>query len=551
MTNLVFALCYVLLISINSRYSVEAANPCQPRRFQHDSVVCVCSESYCDTLDPITPTKCGILNVYESDRAGKRLEKRDVQFGNDLAGVSFRNVTINRNQKYQEIIGFGTSWSDAAAIGLNRLSPSLRTKVLRSYFSDEGIEYSTARVVISGCDFSNRPYTYDDVAGDWELNEWALVEEDLQMKFPQMKEALEHASEPIKFIGSSWSPPAWMKNNGKLNNGGQLLAEAGSYQWKQYAKYLLKFFESYKNNGLPFWGMTIQNEPMTGWDEYFPWNTCGFNAEMERDFAKLDLGPVFEAAGFPPKSFHILALDHNRPLAKDWADVVLNDTVASRYVAGLALHWYFYGTAGPYSVYDDIHDKFPNKILLATEACNRNDDGDDPIGLGLWALAEDYAHDILLNLLHRVQGWIDWNMVLDMEGGPNWVGNTHSAPIIVNPEAGEFYKNTQYYSMAHFSKFLPPGTVRIGGMLEEEGKLELGAFERPDGGTVVVVINTYDQEQYFNLNDPDVGDVRVKVGPHSFNSMVYYAKECSSGSARLFQSIMLMILMLSALILSI
>lgn len=281
--------------------------------------------------------------------------------------------------------------------------------------------------------------------------------------------------------------------------------------------------------------MTVQNEPMTGWGNDFPWNTCGFNAEMERDFAKFDLGPIFEAAGYAPDTFHILALDHNRPLAKDWADVVFNDTTASHYLAGLALHWYFYGDAGPYSVYDDIHDKFPNKILLATEACNRNDDDNDHIGLGSWALAEDYAHDILLNLLHRVQGWIDWNMVLDMEGGPNWVGNTHSAPIIVNPEAGEFYKNVQYYAMAHFSKFLPPGTIRIGGTVEEEGTLELGAFQRPDGGTVVIVINTLDQEQYFNLNDPQLGNVKVIVEPHAFTSMVYYT-DCLGSNAMSLQS---------------
>lgn len=269
--------------------------------------------------------------------------------------------------------------------------------------------------------------------------------------------------------------------------------------------------------------MTIQNEPMTGWYNWFPWNTCGFNADMERDFAKLDLGPIFESAGFTPENFHILGFDHNRSMAKAWADIIFNDTLASRYIAGIALHWYFYGTAGPYTVYDEIHNKFPNKILLATEACNRNEKISDPIGLGLWQLAEDYAHDILLDLLHQVQGWIDWNMVLDMEGGPNWVNNTHSAPIIVNPEAGEFYKNTQYYAMAHFSKFLPPGSV-IGGMLEEQGTLELGVFERPDSGTVVVIVNTNDEEQYFNLNDPDLGDVKVKVEPHSFTSMVYYTK---------------------------
>lgn len=187
MVIFVFLVCSALFVSINYRCAVEAATPCQSRRFQHDSVVCVCTESYCDTLDPITRTECGFLNVYESDRAGKRIERRDVPFGNDLSGGSFRNVTINRNQKYQEIIGFGTSWSDAGAIGLNRLSSNLRTKVLRSYFSEEGIEYSTARVVISGCDFSNRPYTYDDIIDDWQLDGWTLVEEDLQMKVRQHK----------------------------------------------------------------------------------------------------------------------------------------------------------------------------------------------------------------------------------------------------------------------------------------------------------------------------------------------------------------------------
>lgn len=170
------------ILSMNDQHLVKAATPCQSRRFQHDSVVCVCTESYCDTLDPIARTECGVLNVYESDRAGKRLDRRDIVFGNDMAGVNFRNVTINRNQRYQEIIGFGTSWSDAAAIGLNRISPNLRSKVLHSYFSDEGIEYSTARVVISGCDFSNRPYTYDDVLDDWQLDGWTLVEEDSDMK---------------------------------------------------------------------------------------------------------------------------------------------------------------------------------------------------------------------------------------------------------------------------------------------------------------------------------------------------------------------------------
>lgn len=180
-----FAILTVAIVFATVVTQSQSAQPCSSRKFNHDSVVCVCSESYCDTLDPITPTNGGLVKVYESDQAGKRLEVREVRFGNDLPGVDpskLRNVSINKNRKFQEIIGFGSSFTDASALGLGRLSPNLRTKVLESYFGTQGIEYSTSRVVISGSDFSNRPYTYDDVQNDWSLNSWALVDEDISYK---------------------------------------------------------------------------------------------------------------------------------------------------------------------------------------------------------------------------------------------------------------------------------------------------------------------------------------------------------------------------------
>jgi len=131
---------------------------------------------------PQIRTPRGTVNIIESDRAGKRLESRTAQFGNDLPGQVSYTVNIDRNTTFQEIIGFGGSWSDAAAIGLGRMSAPLRTEILKAYFSEEGIEYSTARVVISGCDFSTRPYTYDDTIDDWGLNNWNLAEEDVMYK---------------------------------------------------------------------------------------------------------------------------------------------------------------------------------------------------------------------------------------------------------------------------------------------------------------------------------------------------------------------------------
>jgi len=197
-----------------------------------------------------------------------------------------------------------------------------------------------------------------------------------------------------------------------------------------------------------------------------------------------------------------------------------------RWIKGLAVHWFYYGNVGPYDVYDNVHNKFPDKFILATEACNRDEDNTDSRpGLGKWMLAEDYAHDILSDLLHWVGGWTDWNLALDTNGGPNWANNFFSAPIIVNPEAGEYYKNIQFYALAHFSKFLPPGTRRIQttSSLEEVGNLQVGAFERPDdGGIVVIVVNSRDEDQFFKLTEAGYGDLKVRVEARSFNTWLYY-----------------------------
>jgi glucosylceramidase len=162
---------------------VNTGNPCEPRQFNHDSIVCVCTEDYCDSLDPIYKTYSGIVKIFESSRAGKRLESREVSFNNTLEGGSnYWNVVVDRAQAFQEIIGFGGSWSDAAGISIGRMSEKLKTSILRSYYSEEGIEYSTARVVVGGSDFSTRLYSLDDTAWDWDLAHWSLAEEDTLYK---------------------------------------------------------------------------------------------------------------------------------------------------------------------------------------------------------------------------------------------------------------------------------------------------------------------------------------------------------------------------------
>ena len=166
-----------------------ASIPCSPRKFSGDSVVCVCTESYCDTFDPLQRTDEGVVQVFESTRAGKRFEYREQRFNDGNNNDNSPSVTPwiveidhNSSEKMQEIIGFGGAFSDAAVLSIGSLSEKLQRDLLGSYYSASGLEYSVGRVVISGCDFSNRAYTYDDSLFDWDLANFSFVEEDTRYK---------------------------------------------------------------------------------------------------------------------------------------------------------------------------------------------------------------------------------------------------------------------------------------------------------------------------------------------------------------------------------
>lgn len=272
--------------------------------------------------------------------------------------------------------------------------------------------------------------------------------------------------------------------------------------------------------------MTVQNEPMAGFTKDYPWNAMGYTAEMERDFVKTDLGPLLEKAGWTPDNFTIMIMDHNRDLLPKWADTVLNDKEAAKYIKGVAVHWYGDRQAN-FDKLNQTHYRHPNHFLLATEACIA--DWSSPkshIALGHWNFGEAYALDIIRNLINWSSGWVDWNMVLDMSGGPNWAGHSHtaSAPIIVNSQQQEYYKNPMFYALGHFSKFLPLRSerIRMSPELFQSQNFYSVAFKRPDNGIVVIVINTRNNSQSIILDHPEFGQMPMQIEANSFTSIVYY-----------------------------
>jgi len=392
------------------------------------------------------------------------------------------------------------------------MTPKLQDLIMEDYFAKDGLEYNVARIPIAGSDFSTRPYSYADVENDKTLQHFALTQEDHDFKIPLIKKAKTLATHEIRLFGSPWSAPKWMKNNNEYIHGGSIKGTVGSEYWQIYAKYFVKYLDAYKAEGINHWGITVQNEPLASQS----WNSMYYSPEMTRDFLKLNLGPELEKSGYGPDKLKVMILDHNLSLVKEWVEKIFSDREASKYAHGTAVHWYGHD---PKEMLDEPHNSHPDKFFLATEACQEGG-----VKLGDWRLADLYASDILGDIIHHTIGWVDWNMVLDTQGGPNWVKNFVDAPIIVDPSKNEYYRQPSFYALGHFSKFLPPGSVRIESTIKEKVNTHTLAagFRTPQNATVIITVNAEDIDVDFVVEDPTFGKIITKIPSRSIQSYIYY-----------------------------
>lgn len=478
-----------------------AAPKCWPRDYGFGSPVCVCGMTYCDFIGDIGPLPKGAAVAFESSKAGLRF-RRTVLFRKETGppGNNTLLIVINPGKTYQEIFGFGGAFTDSAGLNLRNLPIQLQDAIIGSYYSTAGIEYSIARIPMASTDFSMRKYTYDDHPNDFFLLNFTLAAEDIHLKIPYIKRAMHMSNKRIWFYGSPWSSPAWMKTSHKLEGPGFLKGHPGGPFYKTWAAYFVRFVQEYEKKGIPIWGLTVQNEPSSGFVPFYPWQTLAFTPQIQRDFIKRDLGPALTDAGYG--NLKLMMLDDHRLGIRYWASVVLGDPEAAKYVQGIAFHWYMNHLIGP-RVLDKVHKSHPDKFILSTEACTgyRSKMG-EKVKLGSWERAEEYAIDILQDLNHWANGWTDWNLALNTQGGPNWAKNFVDSPIIVNSTAQEFYKQPMYYALGHFSKFLPRGSVRIESRIKQGSpKIEYAAFLTPEMAVVVIVLNTHDEKFKLNIRD--------------------------------------------------
>jgi glucosylceramidase len=407
---------------------------------------------------------------------------------------------------------------------MNNLSAKARVKLIESYFSANGIEYNIGRIPMASSDFSTRLYSYADSVGDLELKHFNLTDEDISYKIPAIKEAVRLSRRKISLIGSPWSSPFWMKSNNNMTGSGTIKGAPGGEYNKAWAKYFVKFLEAYKNNGISMWGLTAQNEPNDGDIKDFPLPCLGWTPELQRDFIGEDLGPALEAAGFG--HVKLMILDDQRAFLPYWADIVLNGTKASKYVSGIAVHWYE-DLIVPTWTLDATYQQFgENFFILNTEAGIKDKlNGNKTVLLGNWDQGEHYFTDIIQDMKHGVSGWVDGNMALDMRGGPNLADNSAESPIIVNAEKDEFYKQPMYYAMAHFSKFVSPGSKVLAHEFNGEDNSGIdGVFFVQDETSITAnFVNTNEQGQDISIIDPTmIGNINFHMPAKSFVTFSWF-----------------------------
>jgi glucosylceramidase len=417
------------------------------------------------------------------------------------------SVFVNPNKSFQSFLGIGGAITDASAEVFAQMPAEKQEEFLTAYYDrDKGIGYSLARTPIHSCDFSSGSYTYIE-EGDKELKTFS-IDHDREFKIPLIKKAIEAAGGNLLLYASPWSPPAFMKDNNNMLRGGKLLPEYAD----AWALYYAKFIKAYEQEGMPIWGITIQNEPMA----VQRWESCIYTAEEERDFLKNHLGPTLANEGLGDKK--IVVWDHNRDLINHRANTIFEDPEASQYAWGIGFHWYETWAGGEpmFTNLGNINESFPTKNLLFTEGCQEGFRSDR---YQYWQHAERYGRSIINDFNNGTVGWTDWNILLNQKGGPNHVGNFCFAPIHGDTESGDLIYTPTYYYIGHFSKFIRPGAKRIS-TVSSRSHLLSTSFINEDDSMVSVVMNQSDEDIDYRLYVGANEAISLSIPAHAIQTVI-------------------------------
>ena len=458
--------------------------------------------------------------ILTSEAGDKQAEQPNVSFKTgSSSGVV---ISVHPEQIKQTIDGIGSSFTESSAFVLAHLDPEKRKEVMRNIYSSDGANFSLTRTHIGACDFAvEGKYSYAEEAGDTALSAFTINPDKVGFdvaKYPGVKDASydllpmiqeamtiksKQQDSDLRIIGSAWTAPAWMKDiedyyqsmsaeNNWNGTGGSLKPE----YVKTYSDYILKYLTAYKAEGVDIWGLTPVNEPHGNNGQ---WESMNFSPESQNEFIKKNLGPGLANSDFSDTK--LLIFDQNRDGIEEWTDVIFADKETAEHVYGIAVHWYESTNKVYEDVFERVHAKYPEFTIVHTEGCIDdlgkpappectdpegrteknwfkndafwwNDNATDWAYAVPWAgptindhpmytPVHRYARNIIVSLDHWMTGWVDWNIVLDQQGGPNHVGNFCGAPIMIDTEAQDIYYTPVFDVLSQFSRTIRPGDKAI------------------------------------------------------------------------------------------
>lgn len=440
-----------------------------------------------------------MTKILKTSFSGLRLEQVEAQ--PTFEGIP-NDIVVRSDITYQTHMGFGGAFTDAATDCYEACDEANREKIVKAYYSAEGLNYNLARFTVHSSDFAAESYNY--TKGD-DLSTFDLSRED-RIKLPFAQRCVDASDRKITFFASPWSPPAFAKTNGDMKHGGKLKEEYRQFWAEYYARYI----EEMNKRGFHISYANVQNEP----EAIQTWESREVDAFEEGRDIRDYLAPTFKKHGLDTKFF---LWDHNRDrMVRRTIDTMSMEGVAE-HVWGVGYHWY---CCNRHENLSALHTLYPNLHLFLSECCVElayDSTTGEASCAGLWEHGERYAKQIINDLNNWSEGYIDWNLVLDENGGPNHAGNFCEAPIMLDGKGGLTF-NPSYWYIAHLSKYIQPGAKRIfcaGGVTE----VYQTAYANPDGTKVIVAMNEADRDFDTNI-DVDGRKLGLKLEKHSIVTII-------------------------------
>lgn len=423
---------------------------------------------------PPAPTNDVEMWLTKGDQSALLQKQTDIlSFG--TTANSFPNIDIDSATAYQSVDGFGYTLTGSSAYLIRRMGTAESAALLNELFGSNGIGVSYIRISIGASDLSPAVFSYNDMPTgqtDPTLANFSLANDTVDL-IPVLKQVLQ-INPNIKIMGSPWSAPVWMKNNGSTI-GGSLQPQ----YYAVYAQYFVKYIQQMQARGVPVHAVTVQNEPEHGGNN----PSMVMTASQQADFVKNHLGPAFQTAGITTK---IIVWDHNCD-NPNYPVSIMNDAAAKAYVDGSAFHLY----AGDISALSTVRAAHPDKNLYFTEqwtGANGSFNGD---------LVWHIKNVIIGSMRNWSRNALEWNLANDPAFGPHTPGGCSECKGAITISGSAFSRNVSYYIIAHASKFVPAGSVRIASNMATN--LPNVAFKTPSGKKVLIVLNESGTGQGFNI----------------------------------------------------